>query len=71
MAKPQEKPAEKPAEKPVAKKKVTKVIATKCTVTNPYTKDVFTKGIVRDTPKKKDSWYDSQVKAGYLKEVKM
>jgi hypothetical protein len=47
------------------------VIAKISTITNPYTTDVFTKGIARDTPKKKDSWYKSQIEGGYLEEVKM
>lgn len=56
---------------PNSTKKKTMVVAEKTTVTNPYTKDVFSKGIPRDTPKKKDSWYKCQLDAGYLKEVKV
>lgn len=57
-----------------AKKKVTMVVAPRCTCTNPYTGEVFMKGVPRDTPKEKDSWYESQLEGGdkaYLKEVKM
>ena len=53
------------------KKKKPMVIAKKCTVTNPYDKTRYEKGIPCDTPKKKDSWYKSQVEAGYLEEVEV
>ena len=54
-----------------AEKKKTMVVAKKCTCTNPYTMDVFNKGVPRETPKKKDSWYKSQLQFGYLEEVKV
>jgi hypothetical protein len=61
------------AAKPEAKasKKTTMVIAEKCTCTDPYSGEVFLKGVIRDTPKKKGSWYESQLEGGYLREVKV
>lgn len=49
----------------------TMVIAGKTTVTNPFTQERYEKGIPKETPKKKDSWYKSQVDGGYLKEVEV
>ena len=59
------------SEEVVKPKKKTMVVARVCTCTNPYTKDVYTKGIPRELPRKKCSWYKSQIEGKYLEEVKI